>query len=714
MSRQVQTPAETRDRILDTAESLFSDHGFRDVSLRRITREAEVNIAAVNYHFGSKEALIAEVLTRVVNPINRERLSLLDAAEAAHGKDPVPLEEILAALHRPVVSQMKESGHQTPVYLKLAGRCLAEPTENFSDKLVTMFQTMIRRFLAATQKSLPSLSEADIFWGMHFSFGTMVYALTHGDRVALFSEGSIRGTDPEDTLERLIEFSAAGLRARVSSSSQAPSSRTRKSSAILPALAVLLGLTSCKTKSAPNALDHTSIKVPAHWVAGPTNRPSHAPDHYWVENFGDPHLNDYVAAVLANNKDLKAAQARLQAAAATARIVGADLYPQINGGFSSSRTLQNFIGFPFPGAQQSVISTRNNQFGLSLNLQWEIDLWGRIRAAESAALADFEASEFDRATAELSLAGQAVKAWFSLAEALDQEELTRRTIQVFSETEKLIRDRFEMGIEENGRNFASELLLSESDVARARENLNTELELAERTSRQLEVLAGTYPAAQAGKTATLSELPGKVPTGLPATLLDRRPDLAAAERRIASADKSLLEAKRALLPALSLTGTYGTATEDIADLLDGDFSIWSIAANAAQPILQGGRLRANVSRREAELELAAAEFEQAALTAFAEVENALAAEKFLRNRVNALRESSELNLKAYYRAREEFENGTGDILTVLSAQERAFTTRSQLITLRRLLLDNRVDLYLALGGSFKPHEIPAAEKVPES
>jgi outer membrane protein TolC len=200
-----------------------------------------------------------------------------------------------------------------------------------------------------------------------------------------------------------------------------------------------------------------------------------------------------------------------------------------------------------------------------------------------------------------------------------------------------------------------------------------------------------------------------VPSGLPGTLLDRRPDLAAAERRIAAADERLLEAKRALLPAISLTGSFGSASADIEDLLSGDFSIWSIAGNVAQPLFQGGRLRANIDRRGSELGIAATEFEQAALTAFAEVENALAAETFLTRRVNALAESARLALEAYRRSLEEFELGTGDTLTVLSAQQRLFTSRAQWLTARRERLDNRVDLYLALGGSFRPPVPPAAK-----
>lgn len=716
MSKHTIQQAETRDRILDTAERLFSDHGFRDVSLRQITREADVNTASVNYHFGSKDALITEVFSRVVSPINEQRLRLLDAAEERHGVHPVPIEEILESIHRPVVNQLKASPLQSSVYLKLAGRCLAEPMDHFSETLVEMFHEMINRFMRAMAKSLPDVDQTDLFWRMHFSFGTMVYALTHGDRVTVFSQGHVKSTEPEDILRRLIDFTAAGLRAESSTKPKKENKSPRRAvrSGAL-GIAGLLLLSSCESLSPPDAKHHAYVEAPGHWIAGSSYRPDSFPDHHWIENFADSNLTDFVDSVIANNKDLKAAQGRVEVARTTANITGSDLYPQIQGGFNGQRNLQNFIGFPIPGAPPNqVISTRTNQFGLSLDLTWEIDLWGRIRAATKAAVADFEASEYDVATAELSLAGQAAKAWFALAEARDQAALTRETIRTFSSTESLLRDRFEAGIEDNGRNFASEFLLASADVTRAKESLASQLDLAERSSRQLEVLAGKYPAGQAGKTARLPGYPGQIPADLPASLLDRRPDLAAAERRIAAADQRVMEARRSLLPAISLTGRYGTASEDFSQLLDPNVTVWNIAGNILQPVVQGGRLRANVRGREAELEIAATEFEQTALTAFAEVENALASEAFFTDRVQALIRTARLTGAAYDRARKEFENGTGDILTVLASQQQEFTARSQLLTVRRLRLENRIDLYLALGGSFRPYKPPPAEKEVDS
>ncbi len=523
----------------------------------------------------------------------------------------------------------------------------------------------------ATTEKLSPLVASPISQRMHFSVGSLIFTPAPGEN-RLSSAG------------RICAVLAAGL----------------------------FLLSSCESVSPPDAKHHSSIKAPGHWIAGSSYHHDLIPDCNWVESFKAPELTEYIGVVMTGNKDLKAAQSRIEIAGANARIAGAELYPQLQGGFSGQREQQIIVGFPL-GPPGVPLSSLSNRFGLSLDLSWEIDLWGRIAAAKSAFVAEFEASTFDRSTAELSLAGQAAKSWFALAEAREQVQLSRSAIATFSETESAIRERFEQGIEENGQNLASQLLLAEADVANAKDGLASREELVGRTARQLEVLAGSYPAGAAGKSASLPGFPGSVPADLPATLLDRRPDLAAAERRIAAADKRLLEAKRSLLPALSLTGRYGTVSDDIGDLLDSDFSVWSIAGNLAQPILQGGRLRANVSKRDSELQLSATEFEKTALTAFAEVENALAAESFLNRRFEALTEASRLALAAYRRSLDEFELGTGDILTVLTSQQRLFTSRSQLLGVKRMRLDNRVDLYLALGGSFTPCEAPQ-DKSPEN
>lgn len=730
---------ETRQRILDAAESLFAERGFRAVSLREITTKAEVNLAAVNYHFGSKDSLVYDVLVRFIGPVNEQRLAMLDAAEEAHGDDPVPVRELLEALFRPVLDRLADAEHSSEVFLKLAGRCMMAPGEHGPELMLRLFGEIADRFFRAAVRSLPHLEEAEIHWRFHMALGAFFHLLIKGDQLVLFSRGKIASVEPEELMAKLVHFLAVGMEAppctelpeaaetetpsapETSSpeedsgkSPRSPSSGSSRSAVTLLA-GMACALSSCATISPPDAKGTARVEIPAHWVAGESWRTTSSPDHCWVDHFRNRDLSSFVTRVLAHNRDLKAAEARLRVALENARIAGADLYPQLSGSFSGQRSKTNFIGFPLPGSEggQNVLSTTSNQFGLSLDLSWEVDLWGRVRAAESAAVAQFEASRFDRATAELSLSGQAVKTWLAMAETRDQLALARRTLTLFQETEETIRDRFERGIEGEGLSHSSQLLLAEADTAQARDALSAREELIGRTSRQMEVLAGSYPEGKAGRSASLPSFPRPKPLDLPATLLDRRPDLAAAERRIAAADQSLLEAKRSLLPAISLTGSIGTSSNQIEDLLDSNFSVWSLAGNLAQPILEGGRLRANVRRRDAEKLLAAAEFEQAALTAFAEVENALAAEKFLARRVAALADAARASSDAYDRAIEEYASGTGDLLTVLTAQQASVARKSELLSLRRQHMENRVDLHLALGGSFRPCP-PVPDKATES
>ena len=697
---------ETQDRILDSAERLFSEHGFDSVSLRQITNEAGVNVAAVNYHFGSREALVSEVIARVIGPVNRERLQLLEEFEETardEGRE-LTVEEILAAAFRPVVLDMPRTHETTHRYLRLAGRCLSEKSEQIPETMQRLFREVTDRFVSAFQRVLPHLDESDIYWRMHFSIGTFLHAITQDDRLMALSKGKVEGTDPEESMAQLMAFTVAGFEAPV------PNRSRWKRSAPVVAIVFALGLfgVSCAGVSPPDSKSLADVgEVPETWQEGGSGKTKESlpvADHSWVGTFGDPKLEELVDAALAHNKDLKAAAARMEVAEANARIAGADLKPQATGLFRGSRAKRNFIGFPFPGDSsggEGVSSNLNNEFDLSLDLSWEIDLWGRIRAGQSAAIADAEAVTADRAAAELSIAGQVAKTWFAVEEAERQVDLAEQAIEVFQKTEEAIADRFDAGIGDQNENLASQLRLAGVDIEVARDAKEQRLDDLGRLTRQLEILLGRYPGNRIQSDGSLTRLPGPLPAGMPADLLDRRPDLHAAERRLAGADKRLVEAKRALLPTISLTGSPGTASEQIEDLLDSDFSVWNIAGSIAQPVLDGGRLRQGVVIRNAEIKEVASEYEKTALTAFGEVEDALASEGYLRGRADALSRATTLAEEAYSRAREEFRDGTGDILTMLAAQDRYFTQQSRLIAVDRLRLENRVNLYLALGGGFQ-------------
>ncbi len=202
----------TKDRILNAAERLFARDGFEATSLRAITAEAGVNLAAVNYHFQSKEALVQAVIGRRMGPLNTQRLALLDAYEAEAGGAPVPLEKIMDAFLRPIVEMVGSHAHE---FVPLIGRLYTEPGE-FTERLFKQqFEHMARRFLPALQLALPDLPPAEISWRLHFAIGAMAHTMAASRLLKLMSGGLSDVSDVEGTLARLNSFVLAGLTAPV-------------------------------------------------------------------------------------------------------------------------------------------------------------------------------------------------------------------------------------------------------------------------------------------------------------------------------------------------------------------------------------------------------------------------------------------------------------------------------------------------------------------
>ncbi len=270
----------------------------------------------------------------------------------------------------------------------------------------------------------------------------------------------------------------------------------------------------------------------------------------------------------------------------------------------------------------------------------------------------------------------------------------------FESTEETIRQRFELGQNEAG-SIGADLRLAKSDVATARAGLEEQLQARAVAVRQLETLLGRYPSGEEGG-VELPEVPPSPPAGLPSELLQRRPDVLAAERRFAAQGKRITEAKRAVFPQISLTGSAGRSAEDISDLLKSEFGVWNIAGNLVQPILTGGQIRAQINLRTAEEAEALAALQDTVLQAFSEVEIALATDGYLARREAALREAAKLSREAYDQAQVDYRDAVGDILTVLTAQNQSLNAARQVLAVRRLRLDNRVNLHLALGGDFRP------------
>ncbi len=436
------------------------------------------------------------------------------------------------------------------------------------------------------------------------------------------------------------------------------------------------------------------------WTAesAPATGPA-APD--WWRSFQDPELVRLVGVALEANRDLAAAAARVEAAAAQARIAGADLAPQVAAALDASRSKRNFIGLPIPGAAGSVLSTTTTSYTAGLSVSWEADLWGRLRAGEAAAAAGLAAAEAELAAARLSLAGQTAKAWFGLVEAGLQNDLAKTTLASRKRTREQIERRYRAGLR-----GPLDLRLARSSEAAAEAQLALREGRRLAAARRLELLLSRYPAAATTAPAALPPLPPPIPAGLPAELVGRRPDLAAADRRLAAAGFRVGQARAAIYPSLRLTGSSGGLSDELGSLLDSDFSVWSLAAGLLQPIFQGGRLRAGVELNEARHREASELYAQTVLRAFSEVETALTGERLLRRQADALETAAAEAAAAERLAQDRYRRGVGDYLAVLAAQVQALEAASQQLSVRRALLDTRVDLHLALGGGFDRSAAP--------
>ena len=411
----------------------------------------------------------------------------------------------------------------------------------------------------------------------------------------------------------------------------------------------------------------------------------------WLEDFRDARLNELVSEALTNNHNLHAAAARLSTALASRRVVDSFRYPTLNGRAGASRR-NVYLQQPDGDPDEDTIDA----FDLGLNLVWEIDVWGKLKNQTQAALADYEAEVALYRSAELSLAANTVKSWYRTVEAQLLLDLAEETLRVFEANLKVVETSFKRGLPDR----ALDVRLTRANVEAARSTVELRRRLRDASGRALEAILGRYPADEIRITTDMPELTVDVPPGLPSELLHRRPDIVAAERRLAASMERVKVAKKELLPTISLTAGAGTSSSELRDLLDLEQILWNVAGNLVQPIFQGGRLVAGIDLEDAASRQLLAIYSQAILDAFLEVETFLAAEDYLRAEEDALRQAAMESVAAEDLAWQQYQRGLVEIITVLESQRRSFNARSSLISVVNGRIQNRVNLYLALGGDF--------------
>lgn len=435
------------------------------------------------------------------------------------------------------------------------------------------------------------------------------------------------------------------------------------------------------------------VPAPETWRAAET---APLPDGAgWWEYFEDPGLDAVIRRALDCNQSVQAAAERVEAAVQERIVAGAPDLPDLSVGVNRLRQRQNFVGLPFPGFADRVLSNTFSNSGLSFNISWEPDLWNRIAASKLAADATVAAREADRDAVRLSLSAQVAKAWFAAIEAGRQVDLARSVVAHLEDVAERTRERYRAG-----SRSPLEVRLAEADIARARATISQRQQARDASVRQVEILACEYPAGDLAVAADLPELPDKVPAGLPSELVYRRPDLLAAERELLAADARIVQSKAALRPSFALTTLAGTSSNKLLDLVNPGLQVWNYAASVAQPIFNRGRLKANVRATEARARETAASYENRLWTAYREVETALAGESTLLDQQDALSEARRSTEDAIELAQVRFATGMADAFSVLNLRRSVLETDSAILALRRAQIDNRVDLHLALGGGF--------------
>lgn len=430
--------------------------------------------------------------------------------------------------------------------------------------------------------------------------------------------------------------------------------------------------------------------TPSQWAALPKGDPGDPAG--WLSRFDDKQLRVLVDRAITHNPDFRAAAARVRAAQAQMASATSSLLPTLSLDGLANRSQR-------PGDQRfASIGQRAKRFTATAGYRWEIDLWGRLADQRRAARASEHAIAADYHAARLSLAATVARTAITLAEAAALRDLSIENVEVRQTQLGILERQLERGVDPS--RAALDLSLGQADLARAESVLAQRGQVVDETRRSLETLLGRYPE---GKELGLSGLPSlskSVPVGVPSELLLRRPDVLAAEERLAQALSQESVAKKAFLPAISLTGNRGFSSQQLAALGSTSTALWTIGGNAAQTLFEGGARIAEVRRRKASYDEALLSYESQVLTAFREVETALAAGGFFDEQKDALLQAVREADRAEELALGQYEKGLVDVLTLLDARERAFDARAALISIQAQRLRNRIALHLALGGDF--------------
>jgi NodT family efflux transporter outer membrane factor (OMF) lipoprotein len=439
-----------------------------------------------------------------------------------------------------------------------------------------------------------------------------------------------------------------------------------------------------------------SLKESDQW------QPAHPGDQTsrgnWWEIFGDPQLSTLEEQVAGSNQNLKVAEARFREARAAIRFNRAAQFPTISTSPSASYVKSSDFSPNFPSRIQQ---SSKGDFVLPFDLSYELDLWGRVRRSVAAAREEAQASAADYETAKLSLEAELALDYFELRSADAQNQLLDDTVKAYTDNLQLTLNRFKGGV------------APKADVAQAQTQLDaTRVQDTDVTVQRAQfehaiaILIGKPPAEFSLAAAPIDRQPPRTPIGLPSELLQRRPDIAAAERRVAEANQQIGIARAAYFPTVTLGGTAGFSGAQGSNWFGWPSGFWAVGPALAQTLFDAGRRGARTESARANYDAAVATYRQTSLTAFQEVEDNVAALRILESEAQQQQQAVASSQESLQLFTNRYKGGVDTYLQVITAQTIELANERNAIDIQRRRLDASVLLIKALGGGWNVSNLP--------
>lgn len=462
---------------------------------------------------------------------------------------------------------------------------------------------------------------------------------------------------------------------------------------------IMFFIIGCATQKAIDPEIVLDSQIPESWESNISITPNIS--EIWWNEFQDEYLNQFLSAFLDNNINLEQAMLNTRIAKQASVISTANLAPSIGIGLSATESEQNTAGFPpifssFFGGSDEITTFTQENYNASLNAQWEIDLWGKLRQGRLAGKRQYLSAKYNYTYIQFSLTAEAAKLYFAIIEGkqlVDNSEQKHNNAKIIYD---LYVDRYKKGIIKSNFLQQSEIILNttRNDLENKKSVLNTLI-------RQSKVLIQEYPSLTLSVSNTFPEYVPSIPIVLPADIIQRRPDLIASQYNMLAAKALNKQAMRSLYPTFSLTsGSPASSSNELEDLLEENFKVWNRGLTIFAPVFNSGKLIANKKIAKNQKEIAMLQFVNDLLNAYGEVESNLELDNTASSSLNLVKKNVEIAQSMYDTTLNEFNRGVASVEDVINANNMLFDSKNILATTEKIRIEQRINLILSLGGGF--------------